>query len=143
MKINFVTIGKPKLQYATIGWNEYLRRLEYFHKVTVSQLHDKYANDVSKILEASANSYRVALVIGGKQLDSPALAEFLRQQELVAQHISFIIGGPEGLPQGVIDAVDFQWSLSDLTFPHDLAMVVTLEALYRASTITAGQPYHK
>jgi 23S rRNA (pseudouridine1915-N3)-methyltransferase len=54
-----------------------------------------------------------------------------------------MIGGPEGLPAVVIEQLDYQWSLSKLTFPHDLAMVVTLEALYRASTIAAGSPYHK
>jgi 23S rRNA (pseudouridine1915-N3)-methyltransferase len=53
------------------------------------------------------------------------------------------VGGPEGLPQAVIDQADLAWSLSKLTLPHDLAMVVLLEALYRASTISAGQPYHK
>jgi len=143
MKIHIVTIGKPKLHYASIGWNEYMWRLEHFHKITVTHLSDKYANDADKILEASANTYRVALVIEGKVMDSKALAIFLKRRELSAKKVSFIIGGPEGLPKEVIDKADYQWSLSPLTFPHDLAMVVTLEALYRASTINAGQPYHK
>jgi len=144
MKIQFVTIGKPKLHYANLGWNEYIWRLEHFHQVDVKHLADKYAKDTKKILEATADTYRVALVIeGGKALSSHQLAHFLQDRELVGKKLSFIVGGPEGLPQKVIDACDYQWSLSPLTFPHDLAMVIMLEALYRASTINAGVPYHK
>jgi 23S rRNA (pseudouridine1915-N3)-methyltransferase len=143
MKINLITIGKPKLHYANIGWNEYLLRLMKFHKVNVVHLHDKYTNDAAKILEAAGDSYKVALVIEGKQLDSQHLAAFLEKRELEAREVSFIIGGPEGLPAAVIKKADYQWSLSPLTFPHDLAMIVTLEALYRATTINAGIPYHK
>ena len=144
MKLQLVTIGKPKLHYASLGWNEYMWRLEHFHKVAVKHLSDKYASDAAKILEATADTYRIALVIeGGKQLGSRELAIFLRRRQLAGKNVSFIIGGPEGLPQEVIEKADYRWSLSGLTFPHDLAMVVMLEALYRASTINAGVPYHK
>jgi 23S rRNA (pseudouridine1915-N3)-methyltransferase len=143
MKLQFVTIGKPKLHYAHLGWNEYMLRLIKFHKIDVKHLSNKYTNDAAKLLQASADTYRVALVIDGKPLDSRALAILLRRRELAGKTVSFIIGGPEGLPPEVIKQSDFQWSLSSLTFPHDLAMLVTLEALYRASTINAGVPYHK
>ncbi|MBC7581368.1 23S rRNA (pseudouridine(1915)-N(3))-methyltransferase RlmH [Aeromicrobium sp.] len=143
MKLQLVTIGKPKLRYAHLAWNEYMLRLLKFHKVGVKHLNDKYTDDAAKILEASEGTYRVAMVIEGNELSSRDLATFLEQRELDAKPVSIIIGGPEGLPQAVIDAADYRWSLSPLTFPHDLAMVVTLEALYRASTINAGIPYHK
>jgi len=118
-------------------------RLIKFHKIRVTHLNDKYANDAAKILEKAAGSYKVALVIDGKAMDSPKLAHFLKKHELEGGEISFIVGGPEGLPAKVIKECDYEWSLSPLTFPHDLAMVVLLEALYRASTINAGLPYHK
>lgn len=143
MKINLITIGKPKLHYANMGWNEYMLRLVKFHKVSVTHLSDKFTDDAAKILEAAGDSYKVAMVIEGKELSSEKLAHFLEKRELEARPVSFIIGGPEGLPPAVIDQADYRWSLSPLTFPHDLAMVVTLEALYRASTINAGIPYHK
>jgi 23S rRNA (pseudouridine1915-N3)-methyltransferase len=143
MKLHIITIGKPKLGYAQSGWNEYLGRLQHFHDVRVTQLADKFANDTKKILEASDKSFRVGLIINGKQMTSPELAAFLTARALDGREVSFIIGGPEGLPQAVQDSVDFKWSMSELTFPHDLAMVVLVETLYRASTINAGVPYHK
>jgi 23S rRNA (pseudouridine1915-N3)-methyltransferase len=143
MKLQFVTIGKPKLHYAHLGWNEYMWRLEKFHKVGVKHLSDKYADDAKHILEASSGTFRVAMVIDGKVLSSPQLAKQLEKWELSGKPVSILIGGPEGLPAEVIQAADYRWSLSPLTFPHDLAMLVTLEALYRASTIKVGVPYHK
>jgi len=143
MKLHVITIGKPKLPYASLGWEEYLGRLQRFHEVKTTQLADKFAYDAGKVLETAGNNYKVILEITGKQLSSPDLANFLKKRELDAREVCFIIGGPEGLPREVIDKADYQWSFSKLTFPHDLAMVVLLEALYRASTINAGLPYHK
>jgi len=142
MKLHIITVGKPKLAYAQEGWEEYWNRLKHYHDIRVTHLPDKH-NDAAHILATAANSYKVALVIEGKPLSSPQLAEFLNQRALDGREISFLIGGPEGLPPEVIERADFRWSFSDLTFPHDLAMVVLLETLYRASTINAGHPYHK
>lgn len=143
MKLTLVTVGKPKLAYAQAGWDEYLGRLKRYHDVTTLQLADKYAYDAAKITEAVRGTYVVVLEITGQQLSSGQLAEFLTARELDAKPVSFVIGGPEGLPQEVINSADYKLSFSKLTFPHDLAMVVLLEALYRASTINAGHPYHK
>ena len=143
MRIRLVTIGKPKLAYAQAGWNEYLSRLQRFHQVHVTQLADKHAYDAGKIMAELRGCTVVALEITGKNFSSGGLADFLKKRELDGRPLCFIIGGPEGLPDGVRSTADYQWSLGGLTLPHDLAMVVTLEALYRASTINAGLPYHK
>jgi 23S rRNA (pseudouridine1915-N3)-methyltransferase len=142
MKLHIVTIGKPKLDYAKRGWDEYLGRLGRYHQVRVTQLGDKYADDSQKIIDATGDSYRVGLIIEGQQLTSRQLATFLDSRAIEAKEVCFIIGGPDGLPGIVQAAMDFQWSLSKLTLPHDLAMVNLAEALYRASTINAGTPYH-
>lgn len=142
MRLHIITVGAPKLAYAQSGWQEYWNRLKHYHNLRVTHIADKH-NDAIHIMEAAGTSYKVALVIGGQQLASPELAEFLDKRALEGREVSFIIGGPEGLPENVIKQADFGWGLSELTFPHDLAMVVLLEALYRASTISAGQPYHK
>ncbi len=143
MKLHIVTIGKPKLAYTVAGWDEYLSRLQRLYTVRVTHLADKYADDAAKIRETTADSYVVALEITGTILSSHELTDFLSKRELEAREVSLLIGGPDGLPQTIRQTVDYRWSLSRLTLPHDLAMVVTLEALFRAGTINAGLPYHR
>jgi len=143
MKLHIVTIGKPKLAYAQTGWADYLARLQRLHTVRITQLADKYADDATRFREVTAGTYTVALEINGKDLSSHQLADFLRTRELEAREVSFVIGGPDGLPESIRRSADTQWSLSRLTLPHDLAMVVTLEALFRASTLNANLPYHR
>lgn len=143
MRLHLITIGEPKLLYAKEGWHEYTQRLGRYHTVRETHLADKWAYDTSAILKAAANSYIVALAIDGKQFSSEALADFLETRMLDGRELSFIIGGPEGLPQQVLAEANLAMSFSKLTFPHDLAMVILAEALYRASTIRAGHPYHK
>jgi 23S rRNA (pseudouridine1915-N3)-methyltransferase len=142
MKLNIITIGSPKLSYAKDGWQEYYGRLGHYHQIRATRVADKH-NDAAHILQAASNSYKVALEITGQQFSSPELAGWLEARALDGRELSLIIGGPDGLPLEVLEQVDFKWSLGKLTLPHDLAMVVLLEALYRASTISAGQPYHR
>lgn len=142
MKIHIVTIGKPKLAYAQLGFADYLARLQRLHDVTVTHLADKYANESAAILQA-APGYRVALEINGQQLTSPQLADWLAARELAAQPVSFMIGGPDGLPPDVRAKANQQISLGKHTLPHDLAMLVLAEALFRAASIHKGLPYHR
>lgn len=143
MKLHIVTIGAPKLAYAKQGWEEYIKRLGRFHQVRTSHLADKYADDAKQLMTTVGNAYLVAMEITGEQHTSEQLAAFLDKRAMDGREVCFMIGGPDGLPQETRAAADSRWSLSRLTMPHDLAMVVTAEALYRASSISAGHPYHR
>lgn len=142
MKLHIITIGSPKLNYAKAGWHEYTERLQRYHQLRVTHIADKH-NDALHIFQAAGEGDIVALEIGGAQKSSEELAAFLEEQAFSARELCFIIGGPEGLPGEVSDRAMLKLGLSKLTFPHDLAMVVLAEALYRASSINAGHPYHK
>jgi len=142
MKVHIITIGEPKLSYARAGWDEYLARLRHYHAMRVTHIQDKY-NDSEHLLQAAGGAYKVGLVIEGNQLDSRGLAAWIETRNQSGVEVALLIGGPDGLPADVISACDMKWSLSKLTFPHDLAMVILVETLYRASTIAAGQPYHR
>ncbi|MBI5238952.1 MAG: 23S rRNA (pseudouridine(1915)-N(3))-methyltransferase RlmH [Elusimicrobia bacterium] len=142
MRLHIITVGKPKLAYARAGWEEYFPRLARYHQLRATHIPDKRRGPEA-LLAAAGKSCKVALVVDGAPLSSPELARFLDQRALEGREVSFLVGGPEGLPADVAAACAHRWSLSRLTLPHDLAMVVLLESLYRASTIQRNHPYHK
>nr|WP_221277093.1 23S rRNA (pseudouridine(1915)-N(3))-methyltransferase RlmH [Deinobacterium chartae] len=143
--MHFITVGEPKLSYAKSGWEEYYGRLRRYHSLKVTRLRDLGPDLEGKaILRAAGNAHLMPLDPRGKQFTSEDLSRHL---ETLALHgtgeIALVIGGPVGLSDEVRAAAGTLWSLSKLTLPHDLAMVVMLEALYRASSIARGEPYHR
>lgn len=88
-------------------------------------------------------AYTIALDRGGRQLTSEGLSRLLAEQKLYGRSdFLFILGGALGLDQRVREAADLVWSLSELTFPHQLARCIVLEQIYRATRIERGEPYH-
>jgi len=88
-------------------------------------------------------SYTIVLDRGGRQLTSEGLSSLLAHQKLHGRSdFLFILGGALGLDQRVREAADLIWSLSELTFPHQLARCMVLEQVYRATRIERGEPYH-
>ena len=142
MKIHLITVGQPKLAYAKLGWEEYYKRLEHYHELRTTHIADRQ-NDAKHLLAAISKAYCVAMDSTGREQSSEELASRLETWALVGKEVCFVIGGPDGLPSDVLQRADYQWSLGKQTLPHDLAMIVLLESLYRASTIRAGQPYHR
>jgi len=60
-----------------------------------------------------------------------------------ARDIAFAIGGADGLPPAVLERAERVWSLSPLTFPHEMARLLLYEQLYRAYSIRRNEPYHR
>ncbi len=86
----------------------------------------------------------VALDEGGRQLTSVQFAERLRLwQDEGVKDLAFIIGGADGLDEGVRKRADLVLSLGAMTWPHLMVRPMLLEQLYRAQQILAGHPYHR
>lgn len=89
-------------------------------------------------------SFCVALSEEGKcPPDSKAFAQWLARREQCSRPVTFIIGGAYGLSPLLKSSCGEVLSLSPLTFPHKLSLVILLEQIYRAFTILKGHPYHK
>lgn len=145
MRLHLITVGEPKLAYARAGWDEYEKRLRRYHKVQVSRVSGKTQQAESEgVLKAAGKSPLILLDPRGKQFSSERLSEYLDAQALAGHgELAFAIGGPDGHTDELRSRAHLLWSLGELTLPHDLAMVVLAEALYRAATISAGEPYHR
>ncbi len=141
MKIIFATISKPNFEYSVKGFELYSKRLTYYHDLKI--VHFKKDVTDKEILSSLKNSFLISLTPEGQQFSSEALATYLKDLEGKIRDVSFLIGGPEGLSNDILSRSNLKWSLGKLTYPHDLAMVVAMEAIYRASTINLGLPYHK
>ncbi len=142
MKINFVTVGSPNLKFARDGFAEYTKRIQKFHKISVIHLKEK--NATKQMIEFMNGKFNVVLDEHGKEFKSVELASFLDKKAIEGiSEITFYIGGPDGHSRDIIDRANLLWSLSKLTFPHDIAILLLSEAIYRASTINVNHPYHR
>jgi len=135
--------------------HEYKKRLSPFVKIEEVVLKAetfRSTNDRKRVLSIEAerilnaipkNSFSILLTEHGKTYDSPTFSNWIDQvAEHGARHLTLIIGGPLGIDSKLINQLDATFSLSPLTFPHDLARVVLLEQLYRAMTIMNKKTYH-
>ena len=55
--------------------------------------------------------------------------------------VTFVVGGPDGLDDDVRKACAESVSLGAITLPHELALVVLLEQIYRALATETNHPY--
>lgn len=145
MRLHLITVGEPRFAYARAGWDEYERRLRRYHKVTVTRVTGRaQAQESEAVARAAGRAPLILLDPRGRQFTSEGLSAYLDAQAVGGVgELAFAVGGPEGHTESLRASAHALWSLSQLTLPHDLAMVVLAEALYRAATISAGEPYHR
>jgi 23S rRNA (pseudouridine1915-N3)-methyltransferase len=80
---------------------------------------------------------------GGEQYTSKELADLCKKWALKGEDTHLAIGPFDGWPKNGSTQKIARFSLSVMTFPHELASVLLLEQLYRATEINRGSGYHK
>jgi 23S rRNA (pseudouridine1915-N3)-methyltransferase len=137
-KITFVSVGSlPRGPFLAIG-EDFATRLKKFAEVEFKPVKsdDRLAEAIPK------DSFVVVLEATGMLLTSEAFAAKLQTWVDHGKKLTFILGGPHGVPQTLKDEADLLLSLSPMTTTHDLAHIFFLEQLYRAFTITKAMTYH-
>jgi 23S rRNA (pseudouridine1915-N3)-methyltransferase len=89
------------------------------------------------------DDYLVALDEHGKEMTSEKLSEFIQARANEStKALVFLIGGAFGLDKMILERANYKWSLSKLTFPHQLVRLILAEQVYRACTIIRNEKYH-
>jgi len=139
-KVKVLTIGKCKEEWLAAALSEYEKRLK--GKVLFEWAIAK--NDAQLIEWASQEPFYIPLDLKGELLDSESLSKKLQRLFIEkGSRLCFLIGGAEGIPASLLTRFPFRWSLSPLTFTHQIARLVLVEQIYRAFEIEKGSGYHK
>ena len=137
MRTTILAVGKVRDPYeaADSHYRRLLRRHGTFEVIEV-----RGERDLTRRLPGGATL--VVLDREGSQLDSLSFAEWLGERRLAARDLCFVIGGAEGLSPDVLRRADERLAFGRQTMAHQLARIVLLEQLFRASKILAGEAYH-
>jgi 23S rRNA (pseudouridine1915-N3)-methyltransferase len=155
MRIQFWAVGKPHEKYVEEGVTEFTKRImNYFPVVwkiipvpknaaSLSEeiLKKKEGEAILKILTEA--DCLVVLDEKGESFTSVQLSAFLQSKanESVRELI-FLIGGAYGIDADVLKRANHTWSLSALTFPHQMVRLILSEQVYRACSILRNERYH-
>lgn len=90
------------------------------------------------------NSYKILLDEKGKSLSTTQLKQLIVDSySLNQKSFSFLIAGSDGFSEQSRAKADYILSLSDLTFPHQIARMLLVEQIYRVQSLINNHPYHR
>lgn len=159
MRISIIAVGKIKEKYIKEGIAEYSKRLSRFCDLEIIEVDDEQAPDnISAAQEIQIKkkeaekmrkkikegAYVIALDLKGEKVDSEGFAKKLKGCFVSGvSHIVILIGGSLGFDEDLLKETKWRLSMSEMTFPHQLARFILLEQLFRCFKINNGETYHK
>lgn len=156
MRIRIIQIGKNKDKYIEEGTAEFLKRLRGFADVEILTLKEILASKtftkehameeegieiLAKIGE-NPDDFIIVLDEHGKEFSSVDFSKMIGENKNRGGSLTFVIGGPYGLSAEVKKRASLLFSLSKLTFTHQMIRLFLLEQIYRGFCILSGKEYH-
>ena len=138
-----IAVGKFKDRQLEAKYQEFTTWLAKYGKLAVTIIPDsdkeRESAAICKELDKEKNAVVFVLSEEGKEWTTVEFAGKLRDLESKAV---FVIGGPFGMTDEVKRRGRALWSLSKLTFTHEMARVILTEQLFRAMNFLNGGAYH-
>ncbi len=148
--ITILRVGEVKDKNIASLIQEYFKRLSNERIILQSIKEEKATNDIDAVQKKEGerllekmkeDSFIIALSEEGKNFTSVGFADFLKKN--AEKKIIFVIGGAYGLSDAVKKKAHLLFSLSSMTFPHEVAQLVLIEQIYRSWMINSGRKYQK
>ena len=155
MRLHFIWVGKTRNEHLRALVDEYLKRLARFVKCETIEVRESAAQtsaregiieEGKRIISTLRNDpLTILLDVEGREWSSMELAHEIERWQIEgrAREVAFVIGGHRGVSAEVTARSDQRWSLSRMTFTHEMARVLLIEQIYRAYTIINRLPYQK
>jgi 23S rRNA (pseudouridine1915-N3)-methyltransferase len=153
MRLVVAVVGKPRNAALAAAIADYENRAARYWPLDVHEVREERAGALppaqvrdregERLLERAGRGRVVACDPGGRSYSSEEFAAWLQQERDADRDVSILIGGAHGLSENVLSRAVSRLSLAPWTLPHELARLVLAEQLYRAGSITRGEPYHK
>lgn len=158
LKITFITVGEMKEAYLRAAFAEYEKRMGRYCSFSEINIKEAPVHNEERAAEIAAaltdegrriiaavprGAFAVAATPDGREYSSPEFARFISDAAQSCGAVVFIVGSSHGLSDEVYSVCRARFSMSRLTFPHQLARVMLSEAVYRALSILNNSKYHK
>ncbi|MEO1940005.1 23S rRNA (pseudouridine(1915)-N(3))-methyltransferase RlmH [Candidatus Thioglobus sp.] len=154
MKIKLIAVGKKMPDWIQTGINHYQKQLPTslnFELITLEAQKRKGKNieqikalEGELLIKASQGSNLViAFDEKGKQNNTKAIAKAMENWQQNGDNVALLIGGADGLNDTCKQHAHQLWGLSNLTLPHSMARLLSVEQIYRAHSLLNNHPYHR
>ena len=137
-----MTVGKIKEKLYKHKVNEYIKWIKKDLKLDFITLKDKKTKDLNISLKPYySSSIFCSLSEDGEKMNSYEFSDFIFKEN---KSLVFFISGPNGCPEIIKSNSNHVVSLSDFTFPHEMAILIFIEQVYRAISIhKKNSKYHR
>ena len=155
MKVSILTVQSKKEPWVEAAKELYLKKLKPFFPIEIDELKAaRFSRERSEITVQKMDDALLGRLLPsdlvilfderGRSLGTSM--EFSKRMQNFLEsgksRIVFIVGGAFGVGPRIKMRANVLVTLSPLTMSHHVAIVVSLEQIYRAMTLIKGLPYH-
>lgn len=155
MNLELLFMGKTQETYLREGIRTYQTRLPHYVNFKCTELSDiknsavlseaqiKEKEGLLILKNVLPSDYLILFDEKGTSQSTVQMASQLEQHQIRGtKKLVFAVGGPYGFSPQVYQRAQEKWSLSPLTFSHQMVRLLCIEQLYRCFTVIKGEPYH-